>query len=181
MWQFVIGQPISRYLDYNGIGCHTYVGIYLYLFNDDIIMADSVLSSYHFQVEWGGTRTGFMDVSGLTIEYDIITYRDGSSPEYGSRKLPGRPRYSNIVLKRGILPGDNEFYEWINTIQLNEVERRDVVISLLNEEHEPVMVWKVANAFPVRLDGPRLCATRSEVAIETLELAHEGLTVETAG
>lgn len=140
-------------------------------------MSEPVLSAYHFQVEWGGSRINFSEVSGLGIEYDVITYRGGASKEYGIKKMPGRPRYSNIVLKRGVIPGDNEFYEWINTIKLNEAERRNLAISLLNEEHEPVMVWRVANAFPVKLTGPELSATESEVAIETLEIAHEGLTI----
>lgn len=74
--------------------------------------------------------------------------------------------------------GDNEFYNWINTTQLNTVEKRDVVISLLNERHEPVAVWKAKNAFPVKVTGPTLHACGNEVAIETLELAHDGLTIE---
>lgn len=143
-------------------------------------MADYPLSAYHFQVEWGGSRMGFSEVSGLEIENDVIEYREGTSREYGSQKMPGRPRYSNIVLKRGVKPEDNEFFEWIQTTELNEVERRDLTISLLNEEHEPVMVWKVKGAFPVRLSGPELTATESDVAIETLEIAHEGLVIETA-
>ncbi len=141
-------------------------------------MAADVLSAYHFNVEWGGTRTNFLEVSGLEIAYDVIKYRGGAAPEFGSQQIPGRPRHRNIVLKRGIIPGDNEFFEWINTIKLNSVERRDITISLLNENHEPVMVWKVANAFPVRLTGPDLSATKSNAAIETLEIAHEGITIE---
>ena len=92
--------------------------------------------------------------------------------------MPGIPKYSNITMKRGILPSDNEFFEWLNTTKLNKVERRDVVIKLLNEEHEPVMVWKARNAFPVKVEGPGLKATGNEVAIETVEIAHEGLIIE---
>jgi len=87
-------------------------------------------------------------------------------------------KFSNITFKRGIVAGDNEFFEWLNTIKLNQVERRDITISLLNEEHEPAMVWKVSNAFPVKIEAPSLKATGNEVAIETLEIAHEGITIE---
>ena len=141
-------------------------------------MSDYPLPGYHFNVEWGGTRLGFEEVSGLKIEYQIIEYREGNSPEFSATKMPGIPKYSNITLKRGILPGDNEFFDWLKTIRLNQVERRDLVISLLNENHEPAMVWKAKNAFPVRIEGPVLKATGNEVAIETLEVAHEGLTIE---
>ena len=62
--------------------------------------------------------------------------------------------------------------------RLNTVERRDIVISLLNEKHEPVMVWKAQNAFPVKVEGPALKASGNEVAIESIELAHEGLELQ---
>lgn len=142
-------------------------------------MSNYPLPVFHFQVEWGGNRLGFSEVSGLSIEVDVIEYREGGSPEYSTIKMPGLRKHANIVLKRGIMAGDNEFFEWLNSIRLHTVERRDMTISLLNENHEPVMVWRARNAFPVKLEGPVLRAEASEVAIETLEVAHEGLIVET--
>jgi phage tail-like protein len=131
----------------------------------------------HFRVEWGGERTGFTEVTGLTIERQIVEYREGSSPEYKTIKMPGLEKSHTIVLKRGIIPGDKDFFQWINTIALNQVERRDVTISLLDEEHNPAMTWKVIKAWPVKYEGPTLKADGSEVAIESLELAHEGITL----
>lgn len=141
-------------------------------------MADYPLPVFHFQVEWGGTKIGFSEVSGLNIETQVIEYRDGTNPGYSAIKMPGIPKYGNITLKRGILPDDNEFYDWLNTTQLNKVERRDMIISLMNEDHEPVMSWKVQSAFPVKIEGPGLKSTGNEVAIESIEVAHEGLTIE---
>ncbi|MGD8777793.1 MAG: phage tail protein [Ignavibacteria bacterium] len=141
-------------------------------------MADYPLPVFHFQVQWGGTNLGFAEVSGLNIEVQMIEYRDGLSPVYSSIKMPGIPKYGNITLKRGVLPTDNEFYDWLNTTKLNKVERRDLTISLLNENHEPVMTWKAVSAFPVKIEGPGLKATGNEVAIESIEVAHEGLTIE---
>ncbi len=136
------------------------------------------LPSFHFQVQWGGTNLGFAEVSGLNIEQQVIEYRDGTSPEYSVLKMPGIPKFGNLTLKRGIIPNDNEFFQWLNTTKLNQVERRDVIISLLNENHEPVMTWKAVNAFPVKIEGPAMKATGNEVAIESIEIAHEGLTIE---
>jgi len=138
------------------------------------------LPVFHFQVEWGGENLGFSEVSGLTIETQAIEYRDGLSPQYSSIKMSGIPKYSNITLKRGIIAQDSDFFDWLNQTALNKPERRDIVISLLNEEHTPVMTWKVKNAWPVKLEGPGLKATGNEVAIESIELAHEGLTIETS-
>lgn len=143
-------------------------------------MADNPypLPVFHFQVQWGGTNLAFAEVSGLNIENQAIEYRDGLSPVYSVKKMPGIPKYGNITMKRGVAPNDNEFFDWLNEIKLNKVDRRDLTISLLNEEHEPVMSWKATGAFPVKIEGPGLKATGNEVAIESIEVAHEGLKIE---
>lgn len=136
---------------------------------------------FHFRVEWGGTNMGFTEVSGLNIENKVIEYRDGLLPEYSKIKMPGMREFSNITMKRGVFSGDNDFYNWLNTISLNTVDRRDITISLLNEKHEPVVVWKVHNAFPVKVQSTDLKGDGNEVAIEQLDVAHEGLTIENLG
>jgi phage tail-like protein len=130
---------------------------------------------FHFTVEWGGSRVGFSEVTGLTQENQVIEYRDGSFPEYSSIKMPGMRKFSNVTLKRGVVKGDNQFFTWLSTVKLNTVVRRDLIISLLNEDHKPVMVWKIMRAFPVKVEGPQLKASGNEVAIESIELAHEGI------
>lgn len=142
-------------------------------------MAESYpVSAFHFQVEWGGTRIGFTEVSGLTVELQTIDYREGNAKEYQVTKMPGIPQYSNITLKRGMYRSDNEFFQWLNTVSLNNIERRDITVSLLNEEHDPITVWKIKAAFPTKVEGPSLNSTGNEVAVESIELAHEGLTIE---
>jgi len=136
------------------------------------------LPVFHFVVQWGGTRIGFSEVTGLTQENQAIEYRDGSFPEYSSIKMPGQRKFSNVTLKRGVVKADNDFFKWLSTVKLNTVERRDLVVSLLNEKHEPVLVWKLQNAFPVKLEGPQLKASGNEVAIESIEVAHEGLELQ---
>ncbi|MCC7525983.1 MAG: phage tail protein [Chitinophagaceae bacterium] len=132
----------------------------------------------HFLVDWGGNSTGFSEVSGLTREVEVITYREGNSPESSFVMMPGLEKYSTVKLSRGIVKGDNDFFNWINTIALNQVERRDVTISLLNEDHEPVRVWRLRNAWPCKISSSDLKAGANEVAIETLELVYDRLTIE---
>lgn len=141
-------------------------------------MANYPLPKFHFQVEWGGANIGFTEVSGLDVESEVIEYRDGASPEYVKTKMPGMQKFGNITLKRGTFQGDNDFYNWWNTVALNTIERRDVTISLLNENHEPVVVWKVKNAWPSKVQSTDLKADGNEVAIESIELAHEGLVIQ---
>jgi len=141
-------------------------------------MAKESIRSSHFQVEWGGTRIGFSEISGMSMSTEIIEYREGADKEDSYQKIPGLKRYGNIVLKRGIAAGDNNFYEWFNTIAFGKLERRDIIIHLLNPNHEPVMSWKLRDAFPVKLEIPSLKADTSEVAIESLEIACEDISVE---
>jgi phage tail-like protein len=143
-----------------------------------LFMSQNIVNRYHFTVEWGGSRINFTEVSGLDIEIEAIVFREGASPDDSFRKIPGLRKFSDITLKRGIVKGDNEFYAWLNTKQMDTIEKRDVRISLLDSNHQPVVVWKVHNAFPVKLSGPLLNAGEGDVAIETLVLTHDGLTIE---
>ncbi len=141
-------------------------------------MADYPLTKYHFSVDWGGTKIGFTEVTGLEVTTEKIEYRDGASPEFSKKQMPGMPSFGDLTLKRGVFAGDNEFYDWWNTVSLNTIERRDITVSLLNEGHEPVVVWKIKNAFPTKVTSTDLNSTGNETAIETLVLSHEGLTME---
>ena len=136
------------------------------------------LVKFHFQVEWGGTKIGFTEVSGLDVETEVVEYRHGASPEYSKVKMPGMQKYSNLTMKRGTFATDNEYFTWWNTVKLNTIERRDITISLLNEEHEPVITWKVKNAWPTKVQSTDLKADGNEVAIESMEIVHEGLTIQ---
>ncbi|WP_432695148.1 phage tail protein [Marinobacterium sp. YM272] len=139
---------------------------------------DYPLPKFHFLVEWGGQSISFSEVSGLDMETEVIEYRHGASREFTKGKMPGLQKFSNVTLKRGVFASDNDYYDWFNTVNLNTIERRDVIISLLNEEHEPVMVWKIKNAWPTKIQSTDLKADGNEVAIESLELVHEGLVIQ---
>ncbi len=141
-------------------------------------MAEYPIPKCHFKVEWGGTKIGFTEVTGLEVTTEKLEYRDGASKEYSKISMPGMQTYGDLTLKRGIFAGDNEYYAWWNSVALNTIERRDITISLLNEDHDPVVVWKVKNAWPTKVTSTDLNSTGNEVAIETLVLSHEGLTMD---
>lgn len=144
-------------------------------------MANYPIPKFHFQVEWGGAKIGFTEVTGLEVSTEVIEYRHGASPEYHKIKMPGMQKFSNITMKRGTFQGDNDYFLWWNTVALNTIERRDLTVSLLNESHEPVVVWKIKNAWPVKVQSTDLKADGNEVAIETIEIAHEGLVIQNEG
>lgn len=140
------------------------------------------MTSLHFEVTWGDSEntTSFSEVSGLTMEAEAIEYRGGADVSLSAQKLPGLRKAGNITMKRGICPQDagNGLFAWYDTIQAGTVQRRNVTVSLLNEERAQVMVWKVRDAWPVKIEGPGLNATGNEIALESVEFACEGVQVE---
>jgi phage tail-like protein len=136
-------------------------------------MATYPVPVFHFQVEWGGTRIGFTDVTGLTRDLTPIEYREGVDPTYHVQKMPGMQKYNNITLKRGMFTGDNEFWNWLNLVQLNIPDRRTITIKLLDETHNPIFTWNVSNAWPCKIEGPAFKSTGNEVAVESIELCCE--------
>ena len=87
-------------------------------------------------------------------------------------------KFSNVTLKRGMFKGLESFVTWYDSIALNTVERRDVTIKLLNEQHQPVVAWKLKNCWPLKIQSTDLKADANETAIESMELVHEGLSIE---
>lgn len=122
----------------------------------------------------------FQEVSGLDVEAQMIEYRHGNSPDFSTIKMPGIKKYGNITLKKGIFKGDNKFWDWFNKIKMNTIERQAVTISLLDEAGSATMVWTLKNAWPTKITGTDLKSDGNEVAVETLEIAHEGLTIANA-
>jgi phage tail-like protein len=121
-------------------------------------------------------RAAFSEVSGLDVEIATIEYRTGAE-EPTVRKLPGLNKFTNITLKRGIT-GDLTLWTWLKEVMNGNVRRADGTITLLDESRQAVMTWRFRRAWPCKLSGPVLNAKSNEVAIEVLELCHEGLELE---
>lgn len=139
------------------------------------------LPKFHFEVKWDSEVMSFQEVSGLDVEAQPIEYRLGDSPEFSTVKMPGMRKSGNVTMKKGIYKGDNKFWDWFNEIQMNTIKRVPVTISLLDENGDGTMVWTLANAWPTKITGTDLKSDGNEVAIETIELVHEGLTIDNAG
>lgn len=135
------------------------------------------LVAFRYAVSIDGADVGFSEVTGLTLEYEIIKYRDGLSKQLGEMKLPGRPKVTEVTLKRGLFASNNKFYEWVMTNH-NKLKRQDVTISLLDEESKPKMVWTLLSAWPSKVEGPSFKADANDVAIESITLAYEEMKIE---
>ena len=116
---------------------------------------DYPIPRYHFQVDWGGSKLSFTEVTGLVMEREKIEYRHSDSKDFNKIAMPGLVKNNNITLKRGKFEGDFEFNDWLELVANERVEdRRDVTIRLLNEKHEPVAAWTAARCFPSRSPRP---------------------------
>jgi phage tail-like protein len=134
--------------------------------------------SFNFQLEIDGVPLGaFSEVSGLTAEGDAVDYREGTDVQQNVRKLPGLRKYTNITLKRGYTQ-DKSLWRWYGNIVNGQPDRRDVTIVLLNEARQPVLRWHAESAWINKIEGPSFKASANEIAMESVELIHEGLTIE---
>jgi phage tail-like protein len=132
---------------------------------------------YKFWVEIQGiVEAEFKECSGLRLERKVEEVEEGGVNDHW-HILPGRNRYGNIVLKYGVSLSD-KIWDWYQAgLYDGKVERKDFSILLRGVDGEVVKTWNVAKGFPVKWEGPSLNVETSQVAIETLEIAHHGLTV----
>ena len=128
----------------------------------------------------GGEPAAFSTVVLPTIEIDVVEYRDGTDRTNQPRQVVGLTKYTNLVLKRGVVSSP-DLWDWFNAVRQGTLDRRTVVVTLLSEERSPVMVWKLRRCLPIKYVGPTLNADSSDVAIEEIELAVEGLEIEQVG
>lgn len=137
------------------------------------------LPKFHFSVDIGDQQNlAFQEVSGLNTETQVIEYRAGDSRQFSTVKMPGI-KVGNVTLKKGVFVKYDKFWDWYSQVKMNTIKRVPVVIRLLDEKGNASTVWTLLNAWPTKITGTDLRADGNEVAIETLEIAHEGMTVKT--
>ena len=120
------------------------------------------------------TVAGFSECSGLEATVEVFEYKEGGVNDY-VHKFPTRASFGNITLKHGVVFLYDDLWKWHNAFVLGNGKRKDGLIVLLDESRNPAKVWKFARGIPMKWVGPSLNATQSAVAIESLEIAHEGL------
>ncbi len=136
--------------------------------------------TFNFAVEIEGLLVGgFSEVDGLQSEVQVEEYREGGVNGF-VHQLPGPTSYANLVLRRG-LTGISTLWNWYDSVARGVISRRNGTIVLLDGRHTPVMWWNFRRALPVRWTGPSLNAAGDEVGVESIELAHEGLSTPLLG
>jgi phage tail-like protein len=141
------------------------------------------LPSYNYRVSIDGTTVAFSQVSGLKVSYETTTYKEsptgGDAPGPVVMRIPAQSSDITVTLQKGIVRGKSiALYNWINSIQTNLVDKKDVNIELCDENGAAVFVWKIINAFPTGLDAPTFDANSNDASIESLTLMADRVTME---
>lgn len=146
-------------------------------------LRENPYSAFNFLVALGGAQGdgaegsvigGFSDVSGLGTEINYAEYRNGSERFNTVRKIPNTHKADDVTLKRGLI-GSTDLFEWIKTVRDGTADARSVTVTLLDEARNPVAAWRLRNAQPKKWTGPTLAAKGGDVAMEELQLVHEGI------
>lgn len=150
------------------------------------IRTDYPLPIYNYRVDINGVSISFSEVSGLELSFETQTYKESFavSGKVGPNimYMPGQIQPVNISMKKGLVKGKSipVFYDWINTTQINQIEKRDIVVHLLDETGNTVVSWKVIDAFPTKLSAPSFDASSNDVAIESMDFMAFRVTMEEA-
>ena len=135
--------------------------------------------TFHFEATIAGKSISFQEVSGLEQSAELLEYRHGNSKNFITQKRVGMLKASTITFKKGIFKGDKDLLDTFNAIHDKDYYSHGkpiaLKVSLLDEKGETIMYWNVANAVPLKMTGPTLKSDTNEVAIETIEFAHEGI------
>jgi phage tail-like protein len=137
------------------------------------------MPKFRFEVNFGDgdQNVSFQEISGLEAETQVIEYRASNSPQFSAIKMPGIAKYGNVTMKKGVFAKDNNFWKWYDEIQMNTIKRQTVIIKLLDESGQRTMTWTLNNAWPTKITGTDLKSDGNEVAVDTIEIAHEGLMI----
>ena len=138
------------------------------------IAAEYPIPTYRFVVSMGDDKVSFKSVSGLDIKHDSIEYKDDTG---GVFRMPGQLQACNITLSKGIFKGKSTLYEWLSTISINTVEKRDLMISLTDETGSELLAsWSVINAFPTGLATPSFDGSGNDIAVQEISLTADHVT-----
>ncbi len=135
------------------------------------------LVKFSFQVKWDDAELIFQEVTGLSSETQVLEYRGGNNKIFSTVKMPGVQKFGNVTLKKGIFKGDKALWDKYNAIKMNTFKRSTITISLLDEANAVAMTWTLTNAFPCKITVTDMKSDGNEIAVETIELAHEGLKI----
>lgn len=123
---------------------------------------------------------GFSECTGLDATVEILDFREGGVNDYVHR-FATRATYGNLTLKNGVIYLNDDLWNWHYSWVQGIGTRKDGLVFLLDDTQTPSKIWRFKSGIPTKWTGPSMNAAQSNVAIESLEIAHEGLELELGG
>lgn len=153
----------------------------------DDIKKNYPLPAYNYRVDINGESIAFSNVSGLSLSFETHTYKEsrtgGDVAGPKAMRMPAQQADVKITLKKGLVRAKSlpVLYNWIKSVQINQIDKKDITINLLDEKGDPVFIWQVRDAFPTKLDAPAFDASSNDAAIETMELTADTIEMSEIG
>lgn len=139
------------------------------------------LPKFYFVVKLGTEKWNFQEVGNLTTSVEVLKHRHGRSGQTGVYKIPGMLQMEDVTLKRGTFTGDTRLFAWFKSSRSKEGDRRDVTISLQNQDGKAEIIWTLSKAFPTKIEGGSFDSKAtgdSAIAVESVTLTFEEMEVE---
>ena len=138
---------------------------------------------YNYRVDIEGVSVAFSQVSGLSLSYETHVYKESPTGEMRgpvTMRMPAQQSDVKITLKKGLVKGKSipTLYNWIKSVQTNQIEKKNILVSLLDEAGKPLVNWSIQNAFPTKLEAPSFDAKSNDAAIESMELMADTILIE---
>ena len=148
--------------------------------NQASINSDYPITAFRYTAKIGDDDVAFSEISGLNIGYETTEYKEATSDGIRTLQVVGQRDVPTVTMKRGIFEKSLQLHDWLNSMHTDDFERKDIVISMLNNNNEAVITWTITNAFPVKFEGPSLDATSNDVSFQSLEVKGDALIIADA-
>lgn len=138
------------------------------------------LSVFRYVAKIGDDDVFFSEITGLSMEYEVTEYKEATVVGVKTFQVVGQRNTPSLTMKRGLFKSGLELYNWFNSTHTSEYERKDIVISLLDNENNTIMTWTVLNAFCTKFEGPSLDAKSNDVAFQSIDIKGDSIQVADA-
>ena len=145
--------------------------------NQATINLEYPITAFRYTAKIGDDDIAFSEINGLNISYESTEYKEATTEGVRTLQVVGQIDVPTVTMKRGIFENSLELYDWLNSMHTDDFERKDIVISMLDNNNDAVMTWTITNAFPTKFEGPSLDATSNDISFQSLEVKGDALIV----
>ena len=145
--------------------------------NQKTINSEYPITAFRYTAKIGDDDIAFSEIAGLNIGYESTEYKEATTTGVRTLQVVGQRDVPTVTMKRGIFENSLDLYDWLNSMHTDDFTKKDIIISMLNNNNEAVITWKITNAFPTKFEGPSLDAKSNDVSFQSLEVKGDALII----